>query len=186
MRAMAAEMVRLPHVLVGTKYFTARVSGARQGDSPEKAAERERGRLRQNIFLEALETLESLQIYEGHYLLKRDHCRECKKEYYRPEEKMTDVCIATEMVADAFLDRFDSALVVSGDGDLVPPIQAIKLHFPHKRVIVAFPPRRKSLHLTALADATFSIWERTFTKCQLPEAITKHDGTVLTRPTEWQ
>src|SRR5262245_50602909 len=107
-RELAARLVRPPFVLAATKYFTASVSGGRDGDTPEKAAQREGSRVRQAEFLEALGTLRHLEIFEGHFLLKRDHCRACKRDFTRPEEKMTDVRIATEMVADAFLNRFDS------------------------------------------------------------------------------
>jgi uncharacterized LabA/DUF88 family protein len=184
-RDMAARIIRPPFVLAGTKYFTARVSGKRDGDSEKKAAEREASRKRQGIFLEALETIRTLETFEGHYLLKRDHCRACKQDFMRPEEKMTDVCIATEMVADAFLNRFDSAVIVSGDSDLVPPIRMVKTHFPDKSIVVAFPPNRGSAHLRRVADKAFYIWPRTLERCQMPDEIKKPNGTVLRRPSEW-
>lgn len=184
-RDMAAKMVRLPHVLAGTKYFTARVSGARPTDSPTKAAERESARLRQVCYLEALETLRGLEILEGHFLLKRDHCRLCKSDFFRPEEKMTDVRIATEVITDAFLNRFDTALIVSADGDLVPPITAIREHFPQKRIVVAFPPNRYSRELTEVAHHVFNVWPRTLERSQLPLQVVKRDGTVLNKPAEW-
>jgi uncharacterized LabA/DUF88 family protein len=38
---------------------------------------------------------------------------------------MTDVNIATEMLADAFLGKFDTALLISADGDLTTPVKRI-------------------------------------------------------------
>lgn len=58
-RAMARQLLAKEQVLSGTKYFTARVSGPRPGDTPEKAAEREASRRRQGVFLEALDTLDA-------------------------------------------------------------------------------------------------------------------------------
>jgi len=183
---MAASLVRLPFVLSQTKYFTARVAGAHPGDSQEKAARREAGRRRQAVYLEALETVRCLAIYEGTYYLKRDHCRSCNADFVRPEEKMTDTNIATELVTDAFLNRYDCAVVVSGDSDLVPPIRTVKQHFPAKRLTVAFPPCRQSSHLRQIADAALQVWPRTLERSLLPLEIVKRDGTILRCPTEWQ
>ena len=184
-RAMASALVQLPFVLAGTKYFTARISGNHPATTPEKAHDREAARQRQATYLEALETITHLDVFEGQYYLKRDYCRACKADFLRPEEKMTDVCIATEVVADAFLNRFDSAVIVSGDSDLVPPIMMVKQHFPHKRVVVAFPPCRTSSHLRQVADDVISVWPRTLERSQLPATIHKRDGVSLHRPTEW-
>jgi uncharacterized LabA/DUF88 family protein len=162
------------------------VSGARPGDSPEKAAEREASRQRQTLYLESLATLDSLEICTGQYLLKRDHCRVCKADFFRPEEKMTDVRIATELLTDAFLGRIDAAIIVSGDSDLVPRIEAVKMHHPQIEVTVAFPPKRFSSHLARVADKTLRIFDRTFAGCQLPDQIVKRDGTILSCPPEWR
>jgi uncharacterized LabA/DUF88 family protein len=185
-RQMAGRLVRPPFVLERTKYFTARVSGARPGDSPVKASEREDSRRRQALYLEALETIRALEIYEGTYLLKRESCRLCGKSVIRAEEKMTDVSIATEMLTDAFLDRFDSAVVVSADSDLAPPMIAIKAHFPHKAIACVFPPKRQSWKLRQLADTTVQLWRRTLERSQLPLEIEKPGGITLRRPPEWQ
>ena len=40
---------------------------------------------------------------------------------------MTDVNIATAMLTDAYRDRFDTALLVSADSDLVPPVRAARM-----------------------------------------------------------
>lgn len=185
-RELASKLVRPPFVLSRTKYFTARVAGAHPHDTPDQAAEREAGRLRQVKFLDALGTLAAFDIIEGHYLLKRVHCRACNAEFRSPEEKMTDVRIATELLTDAFLGRYDSAIIISADADLVPPIQAVKSHFPEKRIVVAFPPRRKSYHLARAADATIDIWPRVLARCQLPAEMRLQNGAVLSRPEEWQ
>lgn len=183
---LANALVRPPFQLQRTKYFTARIAGACPGDTPSKQVEREASRRRQQVFLEAIETLRFFDVIEGHFLLKREHCRACNADVMRPEEKMTDVRIATELLTDAFLHRFDSALIISGDSDLVPPIEAVKLHFPNKSIVVAFPPGRSSSDLAQAADVVMNIWPKTLRKCQLPETVVKRDGSALSRPIEWQ
>jgi len=57
---------------------------------------------------------------------------------------MTDVNISVEVMADAFQNQFDIALVLSADSDLVGPIETVRRLFPTKRMVVAFPPKRTS------------------------------------------
>lgn len=50
----------------------------------------------------------------------------------RPEEKKTDVNISIRMVADCVQDKTDTIILVSGDNDLVSPIEFIQKNYPHK------------------------------------------------------
>lgn len=52
-------------------------------------------------------------------------------------EKNLDTQLATDMVKMAALNEFDVAIIVSNDGDYVPPVQAIKKQFD-KKVEVGF------------------------------------------------
>ncbi|MFP6593779.1 MAG: NYN domain-containing protein [Dehalococcoidia bacterium] len=49
-------------------------------------------------------------------------------------EKGVDVYMATDLVAFAFMDLYDTAIVVSGDGDFFPAIQTAKNHGKHIEV----------------------------------------------------
>jgi len=98
---------------------------------------------------------------------------------------MTDVCIATELVSDAFLDNFDTAIVVSGDSDLVPPIRKIRQQFPSKRIVVAFPPNRQSANLKQECSGFVTINHVTLKDSQLPPSVPKAGGIILSRPSEW-
>jgi hypothetical protein len=99
---------------------------------------------------------------------------------------MTDVNIAVELLTDAFEDRFDTALLVSADSDLQPPLQKIRQCFPQKRIVVAFPPKRQSFVLRSTAHASFTIGRAVLAKSQFPPEITKADGYVLHRPLSWK
>jgi uncharacterized LabA/DUF88 family protein len=98
---------------------------------------------------------------------------------------MTDVNIATQMLMDAFTDQFDVAILISGDTDLIPPIQAIKSLSPGKRIGVYFPPRRHSIQLKSVVDFSGLIGKNKLRDSQLPDNISKPDGFVLSRPTTW-
>lgn len=156
-------------------YFTARIRANSNSQSLD----------RQNIWLDALATRPDLSIQFGHYLPKQVSCRECGAKWNSHEEKMTDVNIATQLLADAYAERFDTALIVSADSDLMPPIRLIKTLFPQKRCIVAFPPKRRSDQLKRTAHGTIVIGEDKLRHSLLPDRISTPSGYVIQRPKEW-
>ena len=162
--------------LAGVRYFSARISPS-PGD-PDK-------HLRQQTYLEAVETLAGVEAIYGHYLSKPKQCRTCGAQWQQAEEKMTDVNIAVRLLADAMDDAFDTAMIVSADSDLVPPVEAVRARFPAKRIIIASPPKRHSVRLAAAANSSFTIGRKKLQDSQLPEQIAKPDGFVLSRPASW-
>lgn len=98
---------------------------------------------------------------------------------------MTDVNIASRMLVDSFQDKFDTAFLISGDTDLIPPIKEIKSLFPKKRIIVAFPPGRHNISLQNMAHASFIVGRKKLLDSQLPEEVAKPDGYILRRSAEW-
>lgn len=173
LQRMAQNMLQAGQSLEFTKYFTARVNSP-----PDKQK-------RQNTFLEALGTLSNFQIYFGHYLDKTITCKNCGACWHKPEEKMTDVNIATELLADAFQDTYDTALLFSADSDLVSPIRKVQTLFPHKRIVVVFPPGRHSATLQAVAAHTF-LGRDVLSKSVFPDEVIKPDGFILRRPDTWR
>lgn len=156
-----------------TRYFTTRVKG-----NPDKAR-------RQARYIEALQTREHIEIDYGHFLSKTVSCYTCGRRWVQNEEKKTDVNIAVRMLEDAYDDRFDTAVVISGDSDLTAPIQAVQRRFHGKRVLVAFPPKRFSKELDRVADHAFWIFARNIRASRLPPSVTTTDGTTLTAPQGW-
>lgn len=154
------------------KYFTSRIS-----NNPEKQK-------RQTTYLEALSATGVRLIY-GHYKDKQKECFNCGNIWNDHEEKMTDVNIATHMIFDAVNDLYDVAILISGDTDLVPPINAIKKHYQEKRIVIAFPPNRSTKRLKAIADASFVIGRKKLQDNQLPEQVNARSGYILKKPKEW-
>ncbi len=173
-RKLAQSLLKQGQKLIRTKYFTSRVT-----KPPDKAA-------RQNTFMEALQTLPDVDIFFGHYLINTIECKRCGNILPRPNEKMTDVNIAVELLTDAFQDIFDTAILISADSDLVGPIRKVKLLTPDKRIIIAFPPDRHSFALEQVADASFTIGRKKFAESLFPDSLQKADGYTLTRPAQWK
>jgi uncharacterized LabA/DUF88 family protein len=171
--ALAKDLVEPNQQLVAVKYFTARVSGQK-----DKAR-------RQTTFLEAVQTCDVAMFY-GKFQAKPIRCNACYTSWQTSEEKMTDVNIATEMLTDAFSDKFDRAVLISGDSDLVPPVRVICGPLLKKSVIAAFPPNRTCTELKSVASGFLHVSHTILARCQFPEEVTKPNGHVLCRPDEWK
>lgn len=171
--------------LVECKYFTARIASELKHDTPDEAVDRKAKRLRQNSYLDALTACNTLQVFEGRYQSMPKKCRHCNGTYYRHEEKITDVGIATEMLTDAFSDSFDVATLVSADSDLVPVVKRVRGRFPAKDVLVAFPPKRGCKELKQTATNSFHLSRDLFAKCQFPNLVPTPRGFAVVRPPEW-
>jgi hypothetical protein len=167
--------VLLPHCeLTHTKYFTSRVRGNLGKQQ------------RQSAFLDAIATLSNLTIYWGRYQPDTKQCQNCGHYAQNPQEKKTDVNIATQIMCDAFNDRFDTALLISGDTDLVPPIEAVKSLFPQKKVVVAFPPCRYSSELATVAHSWMNIYRTKFRQSVLPQKLAMAAGVEIMCPEKWR
>lgn len=172
LRTLALSLLKRNQELIGLKYFTSRVS-----NNPDKQK-------RQTSYIEALET-QSVQIFYGQYQKGSVKCNKCCHTWQNYNEKMTDVNIATQMIIDAYQDNYDMAMLISGDSDLVPPIRAIHENFKHKRVFVAFPPKRYTQNIASVAKGSLIIGRKILADNQLPNEVTKRDGHILRKPSEW-
>ena len=174
--SLSQALLKSKQILEHCHYFTARI---RDSSSKGQSAKR------QSIWLDVQDTLENLTSHFGHYLQKPQKCNGCGSKWIVNEEKMTDVNIATQLLIDAYEDKFDTALIVSGDSDLSTPIEEVLRRFPDKKIVVVFPPNRHSNHLRGIATSSFMLGETKLRQNQLPETIATQTGHELKRPTEW-
>lgn len=172
-QALVRNLLKPDQTLVTTKYFTTII---------KHPLDRNR---RQLTYLEALQTLDNFHIYYGHFLSQQVICQNCGHTHITHHEKMTDVNIAVEMLTDVFHDKLDIALLITGDSDLVGPIQTIKNLYPQKRIIVAFPPNRKSSALKKIAHGYTHISRAALLDSLFPDVLTKTPGVTLKRPLSW-
>jgi uncharacterized LabA/DUF88 family protein len=170
----AAALLLPDQALVHTKYFTSRIS---------KPVSKQR---LQSNFIDALNTLAEFSIYYGRYQAEVRTCENCGFNAIITNEKKTDVNIATELLIDAFHDKFDAAILVTADADLTAPIVAIRKLFPEKSVVVAFPPKRHSYELRNAASSAYHIGENKFRRNLLPEKVVTPSGFILQRPNKWK
>src|SRR5579859_2678113 len=90
-------------------------------------------RLRQEIYIRALETLPNLTVHYGHYLQSTVSMPLATPpasgsrfaSVLKMEEKGSDVNIATYMLVDAFRNDCDQLIVITNDSDLAEPVRII-------------------------------------------------------------
>ena len=161
------------YILKDVKYFTSKVKG-----NPKRHK-------KQKVYLEALETHSKIYPKYGDTRFHLEKCDNCGHKKQIPEEKITDVYLSTEMVADAFNNEYDIALLISGDIDQVPTIEAIKKNHHAKKIVSVFPPLRTNDNLAVLSHKTLHITDNELKNSLLPDKIEKPDGFILTRPPSW-
>lgn len=179
----AESILRPDQLLVRVNYFTSEITGP-----PDKLA-------RQRSYLAAVRTLGAVTIHRGRYESDQVRCVQCgvamacpacQKVWYDNNEKMTDVKIATGMLVDAFHDRYDDAILVSGDADQKPAIEHVRKLYPKKNVLVCFPPARKSYDLQTVASGIVAVTEETFRKSQFETVVITSPGRSVTKPASWR
>jgi uncharacterized LabA/DUF88 family protein len=174
LQALVRSLLRPGQELLEVQYFTARVR-----DNPD-------AELRQALYLQALMSHSlRVRLIEGRFQDKLRECLNCGARWMVYEEKETDVNIAIAMLTDAVRDRYDTALLVSADSDLRPVVAAVKHLRTGKRIIAAFPPRRRSRDLAQAVDGYVSVSHFKVRNAQLPPEIVTKGGLRLTRPAYW-
>ena len=173
---LAENVLRSGQQLSVVRYFTAPILS--DATDPDKDK-------RQTTYLDALSTIPNLIIERGYYTSGVQKCPNCGAPKTVYEEKTTDVNIAVAMLTDAYDNLFDTAILVSADGDLVRPVKTVLERFQDKRVVVAFPPGRHSNNLRNSATRNFTIGRRVIARSQLPNQVIGQNGHVLNRPSSW-
>ena len=80
-----------------------------------------------------------VEVILSHFKKKQRKCLNCHAKWQSHEEKESDVRIALQILEDAVDNKYDTAFILSGDSDLVPAIEKVKVRYPDKRILVALP-----------------------------------------------
>ncbi len=164
------------------KYFTARVS-ARPSD-PDQA-------VRQQLYLRALQTVSGVSIHYGHFLSHEVTMplvavagqRQQYARVIKTEEKGSDVNLATHLLHDAHMGRYDVAVVISNDSDLLEPIRIVRNEL-HKKVGILNPHPKPSRALLPHIDFIKQIRPGVLGASQFPAVMQDATGT-FTKPSVW-
>jgi uncharacterized LabA/DUF88 family protein len=180
--AMCELIVPHDHQIVLLKYFTAYVKPTPSDPTADR---------RQKSYLQALRAYRpSIQMIFGRFTIGEatveplDPTLPRRVRGRKPSEKGTDVNLAVHLLHDAWLDRYDTALVVNNDTDLEEAIRLVRTDCGKKVGLV--PPictgRYASDRLLRATDFQREIRTATLAAAQLPDPI---PGTRYGKPASW-
>jgi len=172
------------HSILSIKYFTALVSSS--PNDPQKTT-------RQQVYLRALKTyIPEIEVYYGHFLsnpirapLVNPTPTQKFADVIKTEEKGSDVNLAVHLLNDAWLNKYDCAIVVSNDSDLAESMRLVREQ--HNKMMGLFVPgfpkdRSISRELKRYAAFVRPIRPETLKISQLPDPI---PGTNIHKPKSW-
>lgn len=168
------------------RYFTARVNPTASDQTKH---------VRQDTYLQALKAhIPCIEIHEGSFLRNTATAALANQpkgktkyvEIIKTEEKGSDVNLAVHLVNDAWLRKFEVALVISNDSDLAEGIKLARLQ--GMPVGVANPCREEDalMNFKLYGASSFHrrIQEKHLKRSLLPDTIQTADSTI-TRPQGW-
>ena len=170
LKKLCASYLKPDETLVDVYYFTA------LSWKPEKVD-------RHKLYIKALRTT-GVKVVLGEFKEVERHCNLCNRNYKAHEEKRTDVNIAMWLFEGGMKDLFDNAIIVSGDSDLIPPIEKIQSNFVNKKIGVVVPLGRRAKQIQQTADFSSKIDRKRLQNSLFPEHITV-DGCILSAPEGW-
>ena len=166
------------------RFFTARLDPSR-GRAEQRA--------RQDTYLEALETLPCLTIHFGEFV---EHAKRQRLVYvpaggpytavvWVPEEKGSDVNLASHLLLDAFRGAFEVAVVVSNDADLLEPVRMVREELGQIVGVLKVEGGQRRCIFSGRADFIRTVRRGHFAAAQLPHELTDAHGRRITKPREW-
>ncbi|MCA9789649.1 MAG: NYN domain-containing protein, partial [Cyanobacteria bacterium HKST-UBA05] len=173
------------------KYFTARVKALPSDlDAPK----------RQDTYFRALSTVPEIEIHEGFFQTKKRMMpvvmpeeqetpsfqgKRKFKEVWDTKEKGSDVNLATHLIADAFMDKFDVGVVISNDSDLVRPIHFAR-KLAKKRIGVFKTQGNRGREIMKFASFSKTITRQDLLNAQFQNPLTDpKTGREIHKPLSW-
>ena len=136
---------------------------------------------RHKLFIRCLKDT-GLKIHLSRFTSGDILCPHCGRTFPRHEEKETDVALASKLIEVMVRDKCDTAMLMTGDTDLVPAIRSARVLNPKKKIGFVFPYKRKNKRLVKLSDLNFNLRPRKYLRYQFPDPYTLSDGTILPKP----
>lgn len=140
---------------------------------------------RHKLLIRALE-LENAKVIYGSFRRRDRICPHCGRNYKFFEEKQTDVNIAIQIFRLAIEDTYDTAIIISGDSDLIPCINAIRMTYPSKKVGVVIPITRRAEELKQVCDFHFKMKEKHLASSLFPMEVDLGSNERLVCPSTWR
>ncbi len=146
--------------------------------------------VRQQVYKNALLSLDSIDndsFFGGEFKENQIFCPNCRTYYTHRTEKKTDVLISTEILNDYFNKKCECLILLTGDSDLTPTIEKVKMHEPNFPIFAIFPPFRASGDIKKIVgkDGFRRINYQKLVINQFPEQM-EVNGFLVEKPMEYR
>lgn len=177
-KSLFLKLLSSKNQIIQIKYFTALVSGKHNPNKPVK----------QQTYIRALQSfIPEIKVYYGHFLSHEVYLPTAeqsnmnkKVKVVKTEEKGSDVNLAVHLLNDAWLNKYDCAIIVSNDSDLAEAMNLVRKHHPDKILGLVMPGAgHPSKELMKYANFVKRIREGVLRNSQLPDPI---PGTNIKKP----
>jgi uncharacterized LabA/DUF88 family protein len=139
---------------------------------------------RHRAYIECLRST-GVRVQLGRFKYKTVWCSGCRTDNVHYEEKETDVALSTKLLELFHLDDCDTAVLVTGDTDLLPTVRTASRLFGTKEVCFAFPYHRKNKELAAAVTQHFLIRKERYAANQFPDPVVLPNGRTIPKPAGW-
>lgn len=153
---------------------------------------------RQQAYLRALDTSPRVSIHYGTYIFSKQwlpkHPQEVDEngrvvtvKVNRPEEKGSDVSLASYLMMDALRDRADLYAVLTNDSDLVTPMKLLAAEARRNVALISVAGERYNKAFNQVELRTVRIVrEGTLRSSQFPGRLQDSDGRWIHKPKPWK
>ena len=168
--------------IVRIRYCTAMVSARGDVDKP----------VRQQMYLRALRTTPDLFVSLGNFQVHNVRMRlahpqpggPTSAQVVKTEEKGSDVNLATHLLHDAHLNRYDLAVLISNDSDLIEPLRIVRNELG-KKVGVLNPQKHPCKAIVPEVDFFKQIRSGVLGASQFPDVMADATG-AFRCPAKWR
>jgi uncharacterized LabA/DUF88 family protein len=139
---------------------------------------------RHKTYIECLEAT-GITVELSRFKKKKIPCVHCGQNITRREEKETDVAIASKLLEVFHLDQCDTAMIVTGDTDIVPAFKTAQRLFPQKHIGFLLPYKRHNKELTLLTPLHFLVPKEAYIRHQFPNPFITPASKSILKPASW-
>lgn len=181
-QAACTALLSAENEVVGLKYFTARVSGTVR--DPHKATH-------QQLYIRALrQVTPNFEVVYGQFATHEvekslvtpiNGTRRVK--VYETTEKGSDVNLAVHMLNDAWQNKYDCAVLVSGDSDLAEAVRLVKTNH-RKKIVGVISASKSGMSRELVKECNFirALTPTLIANSQMPDPI---PNSTIRKPSDW-
>jgi uncharacterized LabA/DUF88 family protein len=166
------------------RYFTAKVTST--ASDPGRPA-------RQEAYLQALRHVPGLTIHYGQFVVRQKYLKavnptpgQAKRPLvFVPEEKGSDVNLASYLILDACRGAYDVAVLVSNDSDLKEPVRLAREEIGKAVGVLRVDAEPRGCVFRDMVDFIRPLRRSHFENSQLPDVVSLSESAEVRRPVEW-